>query len=116
MSPPRRVSGVSIAGHTDSVPYSAGLAGYSNWELSSERANAARRALVAGHLSEEKLLQVRGLADVLPLDHGTTDSPLNRRISILVMNKAAERAFFEQAKRYDVDPPQKAATPASQGS
>ncbi|MFP4901570.1 OmpA family protein, partial [Paraburkholderia sp. BR14261] len=106
-------SGVSIAGHTDSVPYSGGLAGYSDWELSSERANAARRALVAGHLSEEKLLQVRGLADVLPLDHDTADSPLNRRISILVMNKAAERAFFEQAKRYDVDTPQKAAAPAS---
>ena len=85
-------SGVSIAGHTDSVPYSGGLAGYSNWELSSERANAARRALVAGHLSEEKLLQVRGLADVLPLDHDTAASPLNRRISILVMNKAATPA------------------------
>ncbi|MDR3098339.1 MAG: flagellar motor protein MotB [Paraburkholderia sp.] len=93
-------SGVSIAGHTDSVPYSGGLAGYSNWELSSERANAARRALVAGHLHEDRLLQVRGLADVLPLDKGTADSPLNRRISILVMNKAAERAFFEDASRY----------------
>ncbi|PVX84981.1 flagellar motor protein MotB [Paraburkholderia unamae] len=99
--------GVSIAGHTDSVPYSGGLAGYSNWELSSERANAARRALVAGHLREDKLLQVRGLADVLPLDRDSTDSPLNRRISILVMNKATERAFFEQAKRYDVASPQK---------
>jgi chemotaxis protein MotB len=93
-------SGVSIAGHTDSVPYSGGLAGYSNWELSSERANAARRALVAGHLREDRLLQVRGLADVLPLDKGAADSPLNRRISILVMNKAAERAFFEDARRY----------------
>lgn len=95
-------SGVSIAGHTDSVPYSGGLAGYSNWELSSERANAARRALVAGHLREDRLLQVRGLADVLPLDKGAADSPLNRRISILVMNKAAERAFFEDASRYAV--------------
>ncbi|CAM2160595.1 MULTISPECIES: flagellar motor protein MotB [Paraburkholderia] len=95
-------SGVSIAGHTDSVPYSGGLAGYSNWELSSERANAARRALVAGHLAEDRLLQVRGLADVLPLDKGSTDSPLNRRISILVMNQAAERAFFEDAHRYNV--------------
>jgi chemotaxis protein MotB len=90
-------SGVSIAGHTDSVPYSGGLAGYSNWELSSERANAARRALVAGHLREDRLLQVRGLADVLPLDKGDSDSALNRRISILVMNKAAERAFFQNA-------------------
>ncbi len=88
---------VSIAGHTDSVPYSGGVAGYSNWELSSERANAARRALVAGDLGENKLLQVRGLADVLPLDHGNSDAEVNRRISILVLNKEAERAFFSDA-------------------
>ncbi|WP_322044525.1 flagellar motor protein MotB [Paraburkholderia sp. J67] len=92
-------SGISIAGHTDSVPYSGGVAGYSNWELSSERANAARRALVAGHLREDRLLQVRGLADVLPLDQGEADNPQNRRISILVMNTAAERAFFQSAGR-----------------
>ncbi|WP_438889191.1 OmpA family protein, partial [Bacillus cereus group sp. BC67] len=77
---------VSIAGHTDSTPYSGGSTGYSNWELSSDRANAARRALVAGGLREEKLLQVRGLADVLPLDKNVADEPTNRRISILVMN------------------------------
>jgi chemotaxis protein MotB len=88
---------LSIAGHTDAVPYSGGPAGYSNWELSSERANAARRALVAGHLDEKRLLQVRGLADVLPLERGVADAPINRRISILVMNKAAERAFFNEA-------------------
>lgn len=90
---------VSVAGHTDSIPYSGGLAGYSNWELSSERANAARRALVAGHLREDKLLQVRGLADVLPLDRAKQDSPVNRRISILVMNKATEHAFFAENAR-----------------
>jgi chemotaxis protein MotB len=88
---------LSIAGHTDTAPYSEGPAGYSNWELSSERANAARRALVAGHLDEKRLLQVRGLADVLPLERGDADAPINRRISILVMNKAAERAFFSEA-------------------
>ncbi|QGZ66796.1 flagellar motor protein MotB [Paraburkholderia acidisoli] len=105
-------NGVSIAGHTDSVQYSGGLAGYSNWELSSDRANAARRALVAGHLREEKLLQVRGLADVLPLDKDTADSPLNRRISILVLNKAAERAFFEQAGHFNAAAPEKTAAPS----
>ncbi|WP_186075370.1 flagellar motor protein MotB [Burkholderia gladioli] len=88
---------VSLAGHTDAVPYTGGIAGYSNWELSSERANAARRALVAGNLHEDKLLQVRGLADVLPLEHGVADAEVNRRISILVMNKEAERAFFSDA-------------------
>ncbi|WLE59704.1 flagellar motor protein MotB [Burkholderia plantarii] len=88
---------VSLAGHTDAVPYSGGIAGYSNWELSSERANAARRALVADQLREDKLLQVRGLADVLPLERGVADAEVNRRISILVLNKEAERAFFSEA-------------------
>lgn len=94
---------VSIAGHTDAVPYSGGMAGYSNWELSSDRANAARRALVAGGLREDKLLQVRGLADVLPLDKDVADEPVNRRISILVLNNAAVQAFFSDGGRTTVD-------------
>ncbi|WP_144152613.1 flagellar motor protein MotB [Paraburkholderia sp. BCC1885] len=94
---------VSIAGHTDAVPYSGGTAGYSNWELSSDRANAARRALVAGGLREDKLLQVRGLADVLPLDKNVADEPTNRRISILVLNNAAVQAFFRDGGRTSVD-------------
>ncbi|VWD42533.1 flagellar motor protein MotB [Burkholderia lata] len=94
---------VSIAGHTDSTPYPDGSTGYSNWELSSDRANAARRALVAGGLREDKLLQVRGLADVLPLDKNVADEPTNRRISILVMNNAAEQAFFHDGGRTTVD-------------
>ncbi|SAK47073.1 OmpA/MotB family outer membrane protein [Caballeronia arationis] len=94
---------VSIAGHTDAVPYSGGQAGYSNWELSGERANAARRALVAGGMSERKVLQVRGLADVLPLNKDVADEPTNRRISILVLNKAAEQAFFRDGGRTTVD-------------
>ncbi|RZF24194.1 motility protein MotB [Paraburkholderia sp. UYCP14C] len=105
---------VSIAGHTDAVPYTAGPEGYSNWELSSERANAARRALVAGGMHGEKLLQVRGLADVLPLNSHVADEPTNRRISILVLNKAAEQAFFHDGGRTTLDesPPVSAALPA----
>ncbi|MFX1739090.1 flagellar motor protein MotB [Paraburkholderia sp. A1RI_3L] len=90
---------ISIAGHTDAVPYSGGTAGYSNWDLSSDRANAARRALVAGGMREDKVLQVRGLADVLPLDRNVADEPTNRRISILVLNHAAEQAFFSDGGR-----------------
>jgi len=106
---------VSIAGHTDAVPYSGGEAGYSNWELSSERANAARRALIAGGMSEGKILQVRGLADVLPLNKAVADEPTNRRISILVLNKAAEEAFFTDGGRTAVDEsqPASAAIPAA---
>ncbi|KIG03620.1 flagellar motor protein MotB [Caballeronia concitans] len=94
---------VSIAGHTDAVPYSGSQAGYSNWELSSERANAARRALVTGGMKESKVLQVRGLADVLPLNKNVIDEPTNRRISILVLNKAAELAFFRDGGRTTAD-------------
>jgi chemotaxis protein MotB len=100
---------ISIAGHTDAVPYTAGPEGYSNWELSSERANAARRSLVAGGMHGEKLLQVRGLADVLPLNSHVVDEPTNRRISILVLNKAAELAFFHDGGRTAIDE----TTPAS---
>jgi chemotaxis protein MotB len=93
---------ISIAGHTDAIPYSQGPAGYSNWELSAERANAARRALVAGGMRADKVLQVRGLADVLPLDRDAVDAPTNRRISILVLNKAAEDAFFRDSNRSEL--------------
>jgi chemotaxis protein MotB len=94
---------ISIAGHTDAATYANGPAGYSNWELSSERANAARRALVAGGMREDKLLQVRGLADVLPLNANVADEPTNRRISVLVLNKAAEQAFFRDGGRTSID-------------
>ena len=90
---------ISIAGHTDNVPYGGGEDGYTNWELSSERANAARRALVAGGMRIEKVLQVRGLADVQPLQGNDPNAPTNRRISILVMNKAAEQAFYRDGGR-----------------
>lgn len=66
-------------------------------------ARTPRGALVAGGLREEKLLQVRGLADVLPLDRNVADEPTNRRISILVMNNAAEQAFFRDGGRTTVD-------------
>ncbi|GLU33923.1 flagellar motor protein MotB [Trinickia caryophylli] len=94
---------ISIAGHTDDVPYVGGPVGYTNWELSSERANAARRALVAGGMRNEKVLQVRGLADVIPLSGNDSNQPTNRRISILVMNKAAEQAFYRDGGRKDID-------------
>jgi chemotaxis protein MotB len=106
---------VSIAGHTDAVPYSGGQTGFSNWELSSERANAARRALVAGGMKEGKVLQVRGLADALPLNKDVIDEPTNRRISILVLNKASEEAFFKDGGRTTVDQalPPETAIPAA---
>ena len=93
---------VSIAGHTDSLAYTGGANGYSNWELSSERANAARRELINGGMIAQKVLQVRGLSDALPLDPTDPAAPGNRRISIVVLNKQTEEAFFRDGGRTDI--------------
>lgn len=82
---------VSMTGHTDATPYQGGVGNYSNWELSLDRANAARRELVAGGLYEEKFLRVVGLASSALFDAGDPFSPSNRRISIIVMNAKTER-------------------------
>jgi len=93
---------VSIAGHTDSQAYSGGQGAYSNWELSAERANAARRELVTGGMEDKKVLAVRGLADALPLMQNDPAAPGNRRISIIVLNKQTEEAFFRDGGRTDI--------------
>lgn len=84
---------VSLSGHTDSTRYAGGERGFSNWELSANRANASRRELVAGGLTEGKMVRVVGLADTLPLDPQNPNLPINRRISIVVLNKQAEAAM-----------------------
>ncbi|KAA8729524.1 flagellar motor protein MotB [Ewingella americana] len=84
---------ISLAGHTDDMPYAMGERGYSNWELSTDRANASRRELTAGGLSEGKVLRVMGMGSTMQLkDHPSGDA-INRRISILVLNKHAEEAI-----------------------
>ena len=82
---------ISITGHTDDARYSSEH-GYSNWELSADRANAARRALLAGGLDDDKVIRVVGLAATVPLDRDKPGNPINRRISIIVMTKEAEAA------------------------
>jgi chemotaxis protein MotB len=94
---------ISIAGHTDSLTYSGGQAGFSNWELSTERANAARRQLIAGGMNGSKVLQVRGLADAIPLYPKDPENPANRRITILVLNKQAEDTFRRDGATASVD-------------
>ncbi|WP_020166519.1 MULTISPECIES: flagellar motor protein MotB [Methylotenera] len=81
---------ISLSGHTDASPYPNGEKLYSNWELSSDRANAARRELVAGGIDETKLLRVVGLSSAVLFDRANPLNPVNRRISIIVMNKKAE--------------------------
>jgi len=81
---------ISLSGHTDAVAYPGGDKGYSNWELSADRANASRRELIAGGMDESKLLRVVGLASASLFDKENPLDPSNRRISIIVMNKQAE--------------------------
>jgi chemotaxis protein MotB len=74
-----------IEGHTDATPYSSNL-GYSNWDLSADRANSARRLLQQDGVRTDQVTQVRGYADqMLHVKSNPTD-PSNRRISILVKN------------------------------
>ena len=85
---------LTLEGHTDAQPFSAGDAGYSNWELSADRANASRRELVAGGLTDERVLRVQGLASSQPYNRKEPADPQNRRISIIVMNRDAEDRFY----------------------
>ncbi|TKC89238.1 flagellar motor protein MotB [Trinickia terrae] len=82
-----------VQGHTDAVPYAGGEKGYSNWELSSDRANASRRELIAGGMDEDKVLRVIGLASAQNLNKADPLAPENRRISIIVLNKKSEDAL-----------------------
>jgi len=92
---------VAIEGHTDSIPY--GRSDYSNWELSSDRANSARRILTDSGLAENRISQVRGFADQRLLLKNNPTDPSNRRISIIVRNQGLddqEEAFTQaQLKR-----------------
>ncbi len=81
---------IVVIGHTDSVPYS-GENGYSNWELSSDRANATRRVLIGAGLPSDKVLRVIGGADTNLLNKEDPYDPSNRRIEIIVLtDKAVE--------------------------
>jgi chemotaxis protein MotB len=81
---------ISLSGHTDATPYTNGEKGYSNWELSADRANASRRELIAGGMSDTKVIRVVGLSSAVLFDKENPVNPINRRISIIVMNKKAE--------------------------
>lgn len=88
---------ISINGHTDAKPFPTNRKGYTNWELSSDRANAARYELTQGGLAEDKILRVTGLSDSIPYNTADPDDPMNRRISIIVMNKKTEQHILQEA-------------------
>ena len=84
---------ISLDGHTDRSTYGNPL-GYSNWELSSDRANATRRELMAAGMPEDKLARVVGMGSSLPYDPENPTAPINRRITLLVMTKEAEERLL----------------------
>jgi chemotaxis protein MotB len=87
---------ISLAGHTDAAPYGNGERGYSNWELSADRANASRRELVAAGMPDAKLGRVVGLAASDLLEPDSPRAPANRRITITVLTREAEERLLGQ--------------------
>ena len=77
---------VTISGHTDTA--GTGRAGYTNWDLSSDRANSARRILEAEGIDEDRIYQVTGKSSSEPLYPDDPDQPANRRISIVLLREA----------------------------
>jgi chemotaxis protein MotB len=95
---------ISMTGHTDTTPY-AGITGYTNWDLSTDRANAARRALEQAGLPTERISRVVGLASSVLFDKSNPRGAVNRRISIVVMTQQAE----QEANKTDLPATQRAA-------
>ncbi|QHI97968.1 flagellar motor protein MotB [Xylophilus rhododendri] len=85
---------ISLAGHTDATPYGNGERGYSNWELSSDRAAATRRELVGAGMPDAQLARVVGLAASDPFDKNDPKAPANRRITVTVLTREAEQRLL----------------------
>lgn len=100
---------ISLAGHTDARLYAGGERGYSNWELSADRANASRRELVAAGIDEGKIARVVGLASSVLLVQDDPQDAANRRISIVVLNRKTEESIKRDALGADA----RAAEPAT---
>ena len=100
---------VFLSGHTDATPFSGGVGGFSNWELSANRANASRRELIAGGMDPDKVLRVVGMSSIVPFDKEDPFNPINRRISIIVLNRQTEEQFLSDGHAVDVEDVVKAA-------
>ena len=94
---------LKIEGYTDATPYSGGITGYGNWELSAERANAARRELLSKNVATTRISQVIGYGDSVPSLPKDPTNPLNRRISITVLPKPGDPALQQVSKTLKSD-------------
>jgi len=88
---------ITISGHTDARQYARGEKAYSNWELSADRANAARQELVAGGMQESKVKRVLGLASTVSLIKDDPYAAVNRRISLVILNKRTELRMDQES-------------------
>lgn len=95
---------ISLTGHTDDLRYAGGEAGYSNWELSADRANASRRTLVAAGLDSGKLLRVAGMGSRVNLEGTKPSDAVNRRISIVVLSEHAAEQMRDQGEAGAANP------------
>ena len=86
---------LSVYGHTDSSNFGFSE-DYTNWELSADRANAARRALVDSGVDVEQFAYVTGMASAQPYDVDNPESPSNRRIAILILNQLGEKRLSDR--------------------
>lgn len=102
---------ISVSGHTDAKPY-AGAGEFGNWELSANRANAARRALVAGGYPDDQVARVVGYASSSLFDRKDPFNPVNRRIDIIVLTKKAQRNIEGELGTPEAPP----AAPAAPGA
>lgn len=87
---------ITLSGHTDATQYVLAQKSYSNWELSADRANASRRELVAGGLLDPKVLRVMGVASTMHLNKRNPMDPINRRISLVVLNRQAQERIEQE--------------------
>jgi chemotaxis protein MotB len=102
---------ISLSGHTDAAKYAGGERGYSNWELSADRANASRRELIGGGIADDKILRVVGVGPASMLDKADPYNPINRRISIIVLNQKAEERIRGEGMAEPSQPTGSAPTP-----
>ena len=107
---------ISISGHTDAAIYGGGDRGYSNWELSADRANASRRELILGGMADGKIVRVIGLSSAVLFTKDDPLNPVNRRISMIVMNKKAEDAASHDGGTVGEDIPEDDAEQGDTGS
>ena len=109
-------NGITLTGYTDAKPYNSGERSYSNWELSADRANASRRALIEGGIENGKIKRVVGMASAVLFDANDPYSPMNRRIAIMILTVQAEELLNKESGALNVaagDTPSKGALDAA---